>query len=90
MTLEDFITQSTSEALILTVIVSLPAILASLGTGLIVALFSATTQIQEQTLSFAPKMVIVYLSLIISGSWVGGLLFNFSTRCFEEFSNFIH
>lgn len=89
MSIEEFITQSTSEALLLTVLVSLPAIVSSLSVGLLVALFSATTQIQEQTLSFAPKMIIVYAALIFAGPWIGSVLFTFSVKCFEEFSTFI-
>ena len=65
---------------------SLPAILASLIIGFSVALFSATTQIQEQTLSFAPKMVGVYAVLAGTGAWLGSLLMRFAARCFSEFA----
>jgi len=89
MSIESFIGHTTSEALLLTVLISLPSIIASLTVGLLVALFSATTQIQEQTLSFAPKMVFVYASLIFAGPWIGQVLFAFSTKCFEEFATFV-
>lgn len=82
-----YVAQITNEAILLTILISAPSIVASLVVGLAVALFSATTQIQEQTLSFAPKMVFVYLSIAISGGWVGGLMLRFATRCLGEFSN---
>jgi flagellar biosynthetic protein FliQ len=89
MSVQQFVVQATNEAIMLTIIVSLPSIIASLAVGLAVALFSATTQIQEQTLSFAPKMVVVYVAIAATGGWVGGLLVRFTTRCLSEFSNVI-
>jgi flagellar biosynthetic protein FliQ len=73
------------EALLVTIMISAPAVIISLIVGVIVAIFSATTQIQEQTLSFAPKIIFVYLSLIISGATLGGILLNFAKKCFNAF-----
>ena len=87
MNMGAYIAQLTNEAILLTILISAPSIIASLVVGLAVALFSATTQIQEQTLSFAPKMVFVYIAIAVSGSWVGGLMLRFATRCLGEFSN---
>lgn len=86
MDLQNFIAQLMEQAIYITIIVSAPAIIASLVVGLAVALFSATTQIQEQTLSFAPKMVAVYLVLAATSAWVGSLLLNFATKCMTDFS----
>ena len=58
MAIEDFVIQITNEAVLLTIIISLPAVLVSLVVGLAIAIFSATTQIQEQTLSFVPKLLV--------------------------------
>ena len=87
MNVSAYVAQITNEAILLTILISAPAIVASLVIGLAVALFSATTQIQEQTLSFAPKMVFVYLAIAMSGSWAGGLMLRFATRCLSEFQN---
>jgi flagellar biosynthetic protein FliQ len=84
--LNDLITSLAREAIWVTIIVSIPAIMASLLVGLLVALFSATTQIQEQTLSFAPKMVAVYLSILACGAPMGAMLLNFAKRCFTDFT----
>jgi flagellar biosynthetic protein FliQ len=73
----------TREAIFITIIASLPAILASLVIGLFVAIFSATTQIQEQTLSFAPKMIAVYLALLAFGAPLASMLMTFAKTCFH-------
>jgi len=85
--LSDLIINLTKEAIVVTVIASIPAILASLAVGLFVAIFSATTQIQEQTLSFAPKMVAVYISLIAFGIPVGVMIVAFTKNCFTQVFN---
>lgn len=81
----DLLLTLTKEAIMVTVIASIPSILISLVVGLLVAIFSATTQIQEQTLSFAPKMVAVYGTLIAFGAPVGALIINFTKSCFTQF-----
>jgi len=58
------------EALLLVLLVSAPAMLASVLVGFVVSVFQATTQIQEQTLSYVPKLVAVFLSLAILGPWM--------------------
>lgn len=81
--LADTLLALTREAIYITIIASLPAIIASLVVGLLVALFSATTQIQEQTLSFAPKMIAVYLALIAFGAPLGSMVMEFAKTCFR-------
>ena len=85
MNMGAYVAQLTNEAILLTILISAPSIVASLVVGLGVALFSATTQIQEQTLSFAPKMVFVYLAIAVTGSWVGSLMLRFATQCLGDF-----
>lgn len=52
------------EAVVTMLIVSLPLMLISLGVGLLISLFQALTQLQEQTLTFVPKLVIIFSALI--------------------------
>ncbi|MCP4503824.1 MAG: flagellar biosynthetic protein FliQ [Deltaproteobacteria bacterium] len=89
MAVEDFIVQVTNEAIMLTVIISMPTIAISLLLGLIVALFQATTQIQEQTLSFVPKMVGVFAVLAATGPWVGATMVRFGQMCLGGFVDVI-
>lgn len=58
------------QGLFLVLTVSAGPMLAALGTGLIVSILQATTQIQEQTLSYVPKLIAVALSLAVLGPWM--------------------
>jgi flagellar biosynthesis protein FliQ len=67
----------------LTTLISLPVLGASLIVGLIVSILQATTSIQEQTLSFVPKLIAIVVALIIFGGWMTGSLMDFTTQIFE-------
>lgn len=71
------------QALELTLVVAAPLLLAALAAGLIVGIFQAATQINEMTLSFVPKLVAIFLALILAGSWMLGLLTDFTRRLYE-------
>ena len=58
------------ESLLLVLLISAGPMLASVLVGFVVSVFQATTQIQEQTLSYVPKLVAVFLSLAILGPWM--------------------
>jgi len=83
--IEQFIVRMTTESVIIMLVASAPAVGMSLVIGLAVALFSATTQIQEQTLSFVPKMLLVFAVLAMTAGWMGGLFMRFTTMCFTGF-----
>jgi flagellar biosynthetic protein FliQ len=68
--------QAIKLALILTGVILLPA----LGVGLLVSMFQAATQINEQTLSFIPKLAITFLMLMLAGPWMLRLLIEFSNQ----------
>lgn len=73
------------QALYLVLVVSAPPVLMSLVVGFIIAVFQATTQIQEQTLSFAPKVIIVFGVLALTGPWIGSQLVRFTFHVFDQF-----
>ena len=77
------------QAILLTVIVSAPPVLAALLVGLSVALFQALTQIQEQTLSMVGRIVAIFTVLGILGYWMASLLLQFSVGIFENFSQWV-
>lgn len=79
------ITYITQEALFLILIASGPPVIMSLVVGFMVSVFQATTQIQEQTLSFAPKVVVVFGVLGLSGAWIGAQLMRFTFHIFDRF-----
>jgi flagellar biosynthesis protein FliQ len=72
------------QALELTLLVSAPALLTALIIGLLVSIFQAATQINEQTLSFIPKLVGMFGVLIIAGPWMVGLMVDFIQRLFSN------
>ncbi len=59
-----------TEALHVTVMLAAPLLLAALATGLFIGLFQAATQIQEQTLSFIPKLLAIVIALVATGPWL--------------------
>jgi flagellar biosynthesis protein FliQ len=72
------------EGLLLILLVSAPPMLVSMLVGLIVGIFQATTQIQEQTLSYVPKLIAVFLTLAIVGPWTLTQAVRFTTVIFES------
>ena len=78
------------QALFLVLVASAPPVLMSLIVGFIFSVFQATTQIQEQTLSFAPKVVIVFGVLALAGTWIGTQLLRFTFHVFDRFPYLIH
>jgi len=81
----DFILRITNEALLMIIIICGPPIILSMVVGLMVSLFQAVTQIQEATLTFVPKMIIIFGVLAALGPWLGGTLLRFAEFCFSEF-----
>lgn len=73
------------EGLLLILILSAPPILISMFFGILVAIFQAATQIQEQTLSFTIKLVAVTLTLMFLGQWLGGKIMAFANGIFVNF-----
>ena len=61
-----------------------PLFAAALITGLTVSIFQAATQINEMTLSFVPKVVVMFISLVIAGPWMLTTLTDFMRRLFES------
>jgi flagellar biosynthesis protein FliQ len=89
MNVQDFIIQLANEAIWLTLVISGPPVLFSLMVGLTIALFQAVTQVQEQSLTFVPKVVVVFGTLAMLGPWLAGALSQFGQMCFEGFATVI-
>ncbi|GAB4232014.1 MAG: type III secretion system export apparatus subunit SctS [Chlamydiales bacterium] len=79
------VTQLAYQGLLLILILSAPPILISLFFGIMVAIFQAATQIQEQTLSFTIKLIAVVLTLILMGGWLGAQIMSFAQNIFSNF-----
>lgn len=64
-----------------------PVLGAALIVGLIVAIFQATTSIQEQTLTFLPKMLVILVVLALLGGWMFGMMGNYTVNLFSQIKN---
>lgn len=85
----DVIVSIFQQAVTMILLISAPMLLIGLTVGLIVSIFQATTQIQEATLSFVPKIVAVLLSMVIFGPWMITSLVNFTTNLYMSVNSFI-
>ncbi len=74
----------TQEALLLVLLLSLPPIIVASIVGTVVSLFQALTQIQEQTLSFAIKLIAVILTIFATGGWLGQEIYQYALFIFDR------
>lgn len=72
------------QALIVLLMVSAPLLLVALAVGLLVSIFQAATQINEMTLSFIPKLVAVFFTLIVAGPWMMSTLIDYIRRLYMQ------
>lgn len=77
------------EAIYLIIICAAPMLLISLIVGLIISIFQTVTSIQEQTLTFVPKIVAVFLGMMLFGSWILNNLSGFIDKLWSDFSIYL-
>jgi len=77
------------EALWVTALLAAPLLISALVVGLLVGMVQAATQIQEMTLTFIPKLAVLGLALVIAGSWMLGLISDFTINLFERIPELI-
>ncbi|URN93421.1 MAG: flagellar biosynthesis protein FliQ [Candidatus Pristimantibacillus lignocellulolyticus] len=85
----DFIIGLAGESVFTVLKASAPMLVLALVTGLVVSVFQATTQIQEQTLAFVPKIVAVLLSVIVFGPWILNTVVDFTYTIFSNLHQYI-
>ena len=73
-----------NQGLLLILLLSMPAIVVASVVGVLFSLFQALTQIQEQTLSFAVKLISVGVTLALCGRWIGVEIFNYTAMLFDS------
>lgn len=88
MTIDEVIVIA-SDALFLVIKVAAPVLLVSLIVGLVISIFQTVTSIQEQTLTFVPKIIAVFLTLILIGNWMLTEMTEFMTGLWSNFSIYI-
>ena len=77
------------QALTVTLLVAAPLLIAALAVGLIVSIFQAATQINEMTLSFIPKLIAMFVTLIVAGPWMLTMLVDYMRRLFGSIPSLI-
>ncbi len=78
------------QKMILTVLyLSAPPLIASLAIGLMISVFQAVTQLQDQTITFVPKIIVVIVVLLIFGPWMLNILVDFATAIFAHFPSYV-
>ncbi|MBR3103871.1 MAG: flagellar biosynthesis protein FliQ [Lachnospiraceae bacterium] len=86
----DSITQIMSDAMYTVVITALPPLLISMVIGLLISIFQTVTSIQEQTLTFVPKLLAIFLTLMVGGNWMLNNMITFMRELWSDFSIYIH
>ena len=68
---------------------SMPLLLVSMIVGLVISLFQTLTSIQEQTLTFVPKLIAIFVALMFMGSWLMNTIVEYMTQLWSNFSQYI-
>ncbi|KKY02659.1 MULTISPECIES: flagellar biosynthesis protein FliQ [Paraclostridium] len=84
---ESVVVSIVKETLYTGMLIAGPILILSLLVGLLISIFQATTQIQEQTLSFIPKLIVVALTLAIGGAWMLNELIQFTNKIMNMVAN---
>ena len=79
----------TREAVFLVIKCSAPLLLISLIVGLIISIFQTVTSIQEQTLTFVPKILAIFIGIMLLGSWIANSITTYMTDLWSRFSEFV-
>lgn len=80
---QEFVIKVAEQAVYTILLVTAPLLGIGLVVGLLVSIFQATTQIQEQTLAFVPKIVSILIALVFFGKWMLTYLIDFTNQVFE-------
>lgn len=77
------------EALWIIIKVSAPLLLVSLLVGLVISIFQTVTSIQEQTLTFVPKLLAIFLMIMLTGNWIMKTVVDFMVELFTNFGSYL-
>ncbi len=89
MTVDD-VTAIMGDGLFMVIKIAVPVLLVSLVVGLAVSIFQTVTSIQDQTLTFVPKILLVFIALIVLGNWMLTELSEYVVHIWSNFSLYIH
>ncbi|MFZ5632057.1 MAG: flagellar biosynthesis protein FliQ [Bacillota bacterium] len=81
---DSFVIQTVREALMLVLIISAPILAGGMLVGLIISILQATTQIQEQSLTFVPKLIVVLLLMLVLAPWIINVMVGFTNELYAK------
>lgn len=84
----ELVNQIIKQALITVLLASAPALIIGMFVGLVISVFQAVSQIHEVTLAFIPKIVAIFISLIIFGPWIISVIIQFAINLWTNLSNY--
>ena len=85
----EMVTTIGQQALWVTMMIASPLLLSALAVGLLVGMFQAATQINEMTLSFIPKLLVLVLALVAAGPWMLNVIMNYTRQLMEQIPSLI-
>ena len=85
----EFVTAIGKETIEVILMVSAPVLIAGMVVGLIISVFQAVTQIQEMTLTFVPKIIVVFLVLLALAPWMMQIMIKYTSGIFTNIPNYI-
>ena len=85
----EFVLSLAEKGILTILLVSGPILILALAVGLLVSIFQATTQIQEQTLAFIPKIIAVLVGVVIFGLWMLTKMIEFTTEIYQNLNIFV-
>jgi len=85
----EVVTSIGQETLWVTMMIAAPMLVSALAVGLLIGMFQAATQINEMTLSFIPKLLVLVVSLVVAGPWMLGVLIHFTHQLMERIPSLI-
>jgi len=84
-----FVTAFALKAIKTTLLVSLPLLVAGLVTGILISIFQAVTSIQDMSLTFIPKIIVVMVTLLLVLPWIMGIMIGFTSELFTNFPAYV-
>lgn len=85
----EFVTSIARETIQVVLLISVPVLVAGMAVGLVVSVFQAVTQIQEMTLAFVPKVIVVFLVLLLLSPWMMSVMMGFTSKIFTGIPTYI-
>ncbi|WP_371371248.1 flagellar biosynthesis protein FliQ [Sporomusa aerivorans] len=85
----DMAIQLGRDALAMVMMVSAPMLILGLTVGIMVSIFQATTQIQEQSLAFIPKIIAVFVAILVFGPWMLSIIVDYTREIFLSLPNMV-